>query len=279
MIELGLHNTLRVIKFEPQGAYLGDDSLDSILLPTKYIPEGLKVDDELVVFVYNDSEQRPIATTLTPLVTLHQFAALKVKSVTTYGAFMDWGLAKDLFVPFSEQRAKLEEGKRYLVYLYLDEQTNRLVGSTKLNKFLRQRLITVKDGDEVDLIVWHRTELGTKVIVNGRYGGLLYANETFKKLKLGQQLTGYVKKLRDDGHMDITLEKPGYASVEPNAQRVLEAIEAAGGHLELHDKSAPEQIYAELQMSKKLFKKALGSLYKAKTITIEEDGIRLAEKS
>ena len=275
MIELGQYNTLTVARFEPQGAYLSDETFNSVLLPTSYMPKGLKVGDELEVFVYNDSEQRPIATTLKPLVTLNDFAVLTVKSVTAYGAFMDWGLAKDLFIPFSEQARKVKEGERHLVYVYLDEETDRLVGSTKLARHLRQKLITVQEGEEVELTVWHPTDLGMRVIVNKRFLGMLFKDEIFQPLELGQQLTGYIKKVRSDGHIDCILQKGGYKQIEPNAQRILKALEDHSGFLPVHDKSDPQAIQNLLQMSKKVFKKSVGSLYKQRLIVIEPDGIRL----
>jgi uncharacterized protein len=277
MLDLGKYSTLEVEKFEPHGAYLTDGKEDEgrVLLPGKYVPENLKPGDKITVFVYNDSEDRPVATTEKPYIELHHFAILRAKSVTKLGAFMDWGLSKDLLIPFKEQNKEIEEGRSYLVYLNMDYETDRLVGSTRLTKYLATEPVTVGEGEEVDLIVWTRTDLGYKVIINEIHLGLLYHTEIFQDLKLGQHIKGFVKTIREDKKIDVVLQRGGHLSIEPNAQKLLEILEDFGGFLNLNDKSDPDDIARILGMSKKLFKKSVGSLYKAKKIILEDGGIRL----
>lgn len=275
MISIGKYNTLRIERFAPPGLYLEDEEGEEVLLPNRWITEDMKVDDELEVFIYKDSEDRIIATTEKPYILRDEFGYLEVKQVTPIGAFLGWGLDKDLLVPFKEQRAKMREGGRYLVYLYLDVETWRLSASAKIQKYLETEDIELEEGEEVDLLICERTDLGVKVIINNLYQGLLYGNELFKEVRMGDKTTGYVKTIREDGKIDVALEKQGYKSVEPNAQKILDILAQNEGYLGLHDKSDPEKIKYQLGMSKKLFKKAIGSLYKEKRIVIEEEGIRL----
>lgn len=275
MISIGKYNTLRIERFAPPGLYLEDEEGEEVLLPNRWITEDMKVDDELEVFIYKDSEDRIIATTEKPYILRDEFGYLEVKQVTPIGAFLGWGLDKDLLVPFKEQRAKMREGGRYLVYLYLDVETWRLSASAKIQKYLETEDIELEEGEEVDLLICERTDLGVKVIINNLYQGLLYGNELFKEVRMGDKTTGYVKTIREDGKIDVALEKQGYKSVEPNAQKILDILAQNEGYLGLHDKSDPEKIKYQLGMSKKLFKKAIGSLYKEKRIVIEEKGIRL----
>ncbi|MDA8714839.1 S1-like domain-containing RNA-binding protein [Flavobacteriales bacterium] len=275
MINIGQHNTLRVDRILDQGAYLEDQEGNSVLLPKRYVSSNLKIDDELTVFIYNDSEDRPVATTEEPLVALNDFAMLKAVGNTKYGTFMDWGLAKDLLVPFREQNKEMREGYYYLIYLYLDEETNRLVGSNKITKYLKSIKPDLKYGEEVDLIVWNKTDLGVKVIVNGAHQGLLYNNEIFNEIKMGDRIKGFVKLIREDNKLDISLQKQGYSNIEPNAKKILEKLESNRGFVALNDKSAPELIVAALGMSKSTFKKSIGALYKLRKISIDKDGIRL----
>ncbi len=277
MLKLGEYNTLEVVRERDQGVYLCDQEGDEVLLPNKYVPEQFKIRDEIKVFVYLDSSERIVATTLEPYATVKSFAYLKCTNVSEIGAFVDWGLEKDLFVPFKEQASKMRIGSWYLVYVYLDEETNRLVASSKTNAFLDNSLVLLSAYDEVDLIASHPSPHGWNMIVNQKHLGLVYADEIFQKITPGDQIKGYIKKVRPDGKIDLTLQQHGYRSIEPNAQQVLDELMANGGFIDLNDKSDPEDIKAVFQLSKKSFKKAIGSLYKTRKITIEKDGIRLLE--
>lgn len=275
MLTLGVYHTLKIARSTQVGLFLTDGTND-VLLPLKYVPDGLKIGEEITVFVYLDHEERPVATTLKPYITLGDFAFLRVNYTNQFGAFLDWGLEKDLFVPFKEQARPMEQGKRYLVHLYLDEQTNRLVGSSKLNAFLNREPADVKEGDEVQLIISHTTELGVNVIINGTHKGLVYQNEIFDdKIRPGDKTKGYIKSVRPDGKIDVTFRKSGFESIEENARRVLDELKASRGFLRLNDDSHPEDIKTVLKMSKKTFKKAIGTLYRQKLIEIKADGIYL----
>lgn len=274
MIEIGQYNTLKIIRDTSVGLFLSDGNTD-VLLPNKYVPKRFEIEDEIKVFVYLDHEERLTATTLKPYIKRDEFAYLQVSYINQYGAFLNWGLEKDLFVPFKEQARKMEEGKRYLVYAYLDEKTNRLVASSKLNQFLEYENIELEPGEEVDLIVSHITELGINVIINFKYKGLLYKDEVFENLTPGKKLKGYIKNIREDKKIDVSLTKSGFEGIEESAQIVLEELKASNGFLRLTDNSHPEEIKTVLKMSKKAFKRAIGNLYKHKIISITEDGIYL----
>ena len=278
MIEIGRLNTLTAFRQAKQGWYLRNEEGTEVLLPNKYVPENMKEDDPIDVFVFNDSEDRITATTLRPKIELHEFAGLQVKEVNKFGAFLDWGLEKDLLVPFSEQDKKMQKNEYYLVYLYLDVRTERLVASSKVHKFLEKELIELEEGQEVDLIIGESTELGTKAIVNKKYTGLIFKNEIFQKLKVGDKVKGYVKQIRSDKKIDLSLQQQGYAGVAPNVQKVLTLLKEEQGFLGLNDKSDPQLIQEKLEMSKKTFKKAIGALYREKKIRIEPDGIYLVEE-
>lgn len=277
MIAIGQHHTLTILRSTGVGLFLGNPNTeDEVLLPNKYVPKNYEIGQELRVFVYLDQQERPVATTLEPYIHLNDFALLRVNYTNQFGAFLDWGLEKDLFVPFQEQARKMEQGKRYLVYLYLDEKTQRLVASSKTNQFLSNEHLTVEKGQEVDLIVSHTTELGLNVIVNQKHKGLIYQDEIFdERIRLGDRLKGYVKAIRADHKLDISLQKLGFENIEDSAQFILEELKAKKGYLRLHDKSHPDDIKTLLNMSKKTFKKAVGLLYKEKLISIQEDGIYL----
>lgn len=277
MISIGTDNTLKILRDTKVGLYLGTGvEGEEILLPNKYVPKNFEIGQEITVFVYLDHEERPVATTLEPKVYIDEFALLKVNYINQLGAFMDIGLEKDLFVPFREQARPMEKGKRYLVYMFLDEKSGRLVGSSKTNQFLNNDDLKVAQFDEVDLIISHITEAGINVIVNERYKGLLYKNEVFDDaIKPGQRLVGYVKNIRPDKKLDIMLNKPGYESVGPNAEIILEELRLNRGFLGLNDDSHPEDIRTVLKMSKKTFKKAVGALYRQHLIEIKDDGIHL----
>ncbi len=279
MIKIGDYSTLEILKELDFGMYLDGGPLGEILLPTKYIPENAKVGDEIEVFLYNDSEDRLIATTEKPKAKVGEFALLKVKAVSEYGAFLDWGLLKDLFVPFREQVVKMQVGNYYLVRLYLDEKTDRIVASTRWHRFLEDKNETLKEQEEVEIKIASQTDLGYKVIVNDTYWGILYENEIFQPITIGETKKAFVKKIREDGRIDIILKKQGVEEVEHSRTDILSKLKASGGFLPLTDKSSPELIYQEMQMSKKAFKRAVGNLYKQKLIELEKDGIRLVEKN
>ncbi|GHC58157.1 CvfB family protein [Ulvibacter litoralis] len=275
MIKIGEYNTLTILRETDPGLYLGDDEENVVLLPHKYKPEHFEIDDEIEVFVYLDNEERPIATTLEPFLQLNTFGYLYCSDVTKYGAFMDWGLEKQLFVPFKEQARPMKAGSWYIVYLYIDELTQRLVGSSKTNRFVQNDNLTVSAFEEVNILVTHLTEKGANVIVNGVHKGLIYIEDIFEDIRTGDRTKAYVKKIRDDNKIDIVLQTPGYRSIEPNANFILEELQAAGGFLPFHDKTDPETIKNELGMSKKSFKKAIGTLYRDKQIILKEDGIEM----
>lgn len=278
MIHIGTDNTLTIARQTQFGLYLEDHDGNEVLLPNKYVPNQFEIGQEVTVFVYLDHEQRPVATTLEPHIYINEFALLRVNHTNELGAFLGWGLEKDLFVPFREQARKMEKGKRYLVYLYLDEKTGRLVASSKTNQFLSNDSLKVQLDDEVDLIISHITEAGVNVIVNERYKGLLYKNEIYDDgIKPGDRMIGYVKNIRPDNKLDISLQQPGYEGVAPSSEKVLEELRANRGFLRLNDDSHPEDIKSVLKMSKKTFKKAIGLLYKEKKIEIKPDGIYLID--
>lgn len=280
MIEIGKYNTLTILRETKVGLYLGlpeenKDPSKDILLPIKYIPNEFEIGEEIIVFVYLDHEERPVATTLEPYILLNEFAFLRVNYINQVGAFMDWGMEKDILVPFREQARPMEKGKRYLVYLYMDEKTNRLVASSKTNQFLNNDHITVENGEEVDLIVSHITEVGINVIINEKHKGLLYKNEVYDDLRTGDRIVGFIKNIRPDGKIDVSANKLGFENIEPSAKTILDELKASRGFLRLNDDSNPEDIKTVLKMSKKTFKKAIGTLYKEKLIEIKEDGIYL----
>ncbi|ALI98416.1 CvfB family protein [Rufibacter tibetensis] len=278
MLHLGDYNYLEILRDLEHGMYLGSDDGD-VLLPRKYIPEGAQIGDMISVFVYRDSEDRLIATTLEPKAKVDQFACLQVRDVNNFGAFMEWGLEKDLFVPFKNQHDALYPGQWALVYVYLDENSDRLVGSTKLGPFLNYDPITLEEGDEVQLLIGPEKALGYQVIVNNKYLGMLYRNEVFRTLQPGEYTQGYLKKVREDNKLDVSLQKQGYDEVREATETVLAKLEEANGHLPLTDKSTPELIYQTLGMSKKTFKKALGALYKRGDVQLLPEGISLLSKS
>jgi len=277
MIAIGEYNELQVLRDTSSGLFLGDNAGQDVLLPGKYIPVGTQVGDKLKVFIYKDSEDRPVATTETPKVTLHRFAMLKAVMVNEIGAFLDWGLEKHLFVPYREQNKKMEEGRYYMIYLFLDEQTDRLVASAKINQFLDNETLTVRTGDAAEILIWEKTDLGYNVIVNQLHKGLIYDNEVFTEIIPGQTVNGFIRNIREDRKLDISLQQQGYGQVEPSAQKLLDVLKANKGFLDLGDDSPPELITRRLQMSKKTFKKAVGALYRKKLIVLKEDGIHLAE--
>ncbi|MDR0227522.1 MAG: GntR family transcriptional regulator [Flavobacteriaceae bacterium] len=274
MIKIGDDNTLKIARATSVGLFLTDGEKD-VLLPNKYVPEQYSFGDDLVVFVYLDQEERLVATTLEPFIYINEFALLKVSYINEFGAFVNMGLEKDLFVPFREQARPMQEGKRYLVHMHLDPKTDRLVGSSKLNQFLDNKNITVSIGEEVELIVSHITELGINVIINEKHKGLMYQNEVFEDFRTGDRIIGYIKNIREDGKIDVSRKKVGFSGVVESVDLVIEALAQNNGFLGLTDNSHPEDIKTVLNMSKKTFKKAIGMLYKEKKIEIKEEGIYL----
>lgn len=272
---IGDYNDLEILRFTSVGAYLGDEEGNDVLLPNKYLKDQWDIGDVICVFLYRDSEDRLVATTEDPKITINNFAYLKANSVSFYGAFMDWGLEKDLLIPFREQARKIEEDKEYLTYLYLDEATDRLVGTTKTDKHLKKCTDELKEGDKVQLIVCERTDLGQKVIVNEQFKGLVFSNDITKKLSRGQKTTGFVSKVRPDGKLDIKLEQEGYDKIDKISQELLMIIQEKKS-IQLTDKSSPEEIKEQLNMSKKTFKQAVGKLYKQRLIELHPDKITLA---
>ncbi len=279
MIELGNYNTLTVKRSSPYGLFLGDEDVDDLLLPNKYVPEGAKIGDTLRVFCYLDHEERPVATTLEPNVTRNHFAALQVSEVNQFGAFMDWGLEKHLLVPFREQPVRMEKGNRYVVYCYLDPKSFRLVGSARLDRFFESDTASLQPGQEIELLFYRQTDLGWEVVADQRYKGLVFHDQIHRKIDAGDVLKGYLKSRRPDGKLDLVLEPPGHQRLEPAAERIFEALEKAGGMLPLHDKSSPEAIQELLGMSKKLFKNGVGVLYRQRRIVLAPDGIYLPGKA
>lgn len=273
MIELGNYNTLKILRETAVGLFLGDDDVDDLLLPLKYIPDEFNIGDDISVFCYLDHEERPIATTLKPLIKRNTFGRLRVAEVNEFGAFLDWGLEKHLLVPFREQQIKMIEGESYVVFCYLDEKTFRLVASSRLNKFAKNEDLSLCPKDEVDLLVSRQSELGWDVLINNKYQGLVFKSEVFQPMQVGMTLKGYVKKIREDNKVDIALKPIGHLGLEPAAKKIFEQLELAGGYISLHDKSAPEEIQEMFQMSKKTFKKAIGALYRDRKIEIKDDGI------
>lgn len=275
MLRIGQYQELKINREVDFGLYLGDGQ-DEVLIPTKYIPEGVEIGDTLRVFLYKDSEDRPIATTLTPKGVLGDIVSLVVKDETDHGAYMDWGLEKDLFVPRREQHSRFEIGQRYVVRVSMDHKTNRLVGTSKLQAFLKKDASDVlKEGQQVNLLVYDRTDLGWKAVIDQEFVGLIYATEAPASVKVGDELKGYVRTIREDGKVDLRLSGEGREGAEQGRDTLLRVLRENEGILYLTDKSAPEAIYEQLQMSKKLFKKALGGLYKERLVEINADHIRL----
>lgn len=279
MAEIGKFNVLKVSKSTPQGMYLVDDDDNEILLPNRYVPEGCKLGAKLNVFVYMDSEDRIIATTKSPKGLAEDFAFLKVKDVNNIGAFLDWGLEKDLFVPFKEQRKPLSVGESSVFFIYVDEETNRMLASSKINKFLHEKIDQISSGDEVEVLITARTDLGFTCVVENKFSGLIYENEVFQDIQMGDRLKAFVKKIRhEDAKIDIALQKSGYRRVGDLPSQILKKLKLQAGFMPVNNKTEPEKIYDLFGVSKKTFKMALGSLYKERKIVITDDGIRLAKK-
>jgi len=278
MVKLGQYNELSVCKLVDFGLYLdGGDGLE-ILMPKRYIPAEAKEGDVLKVFVYQDAEARLLATNEHPYATVGQIAHLKINSVNQVGAFADWGTSKELLIPHREQAQKMEEGRRYLIYIYIDEISGRIAGTSKLDKYLDNVPPTYENNEEVEVLVWKPTPLGYKVIINHQHTGLVYKNQIFREIHIGERLRAWVKGVREDEKIDLSLQPMGYRQmIDPAEAAILKALHLHGGYMPLTDRSTPELIAFELQMSKKTFKKAIGALYKQQRILIKDDGIELVD--
>ena len=272
---LGKWNRLKVIHYTDFGFYLDGGREGRILLPKRYIPEGLEIGDEIDVFLYLDQEERLIATTEKPFAEVGDFAFLEVSWVNEFGAFLNWGLMKDLFCPFREQKMRMERGKSYIVYVDIDEESYRIMASAKIERYLDQRYPDYKEGDEVDLLVWQKTDIGFKVIIDNRYGGLVYDDQVFRVLHTGNRLKGYIQHVREDGKIDVSLQPTGRKLTKDFSEVLLAYLKSNDGFCNMGDNSSPEAINLRFQVSKKTFKRAIGDLYKRKLIVIEKDGIRL----
>ncbi|HFA51360.1 MAG TPA: S1 RNA-binding domain-containing protein [Bacteroidetes bacterium] len=281
MIKIGEYNKLRAVRQTDNGVYFTDkEETAEALLPNKFIPDELFEDDILELFVFKDHENRLTATTQEPKITLNKFAFLQVVDVNDIGAFLDWGLEKDLLVPYREQPTDLIEGHWYIVFLYLDDRSGRLVATARYLNRLKNRNVDLKPGDEVELLIDNETDLGRNVIVNHRFKGLIFKSDIFQELERGMTCKGYVKAVRAEGKIDISLEPTGVEKISANAQKILAKLEESeNGFLPLTDKSDPALIRKELQMSKKTFKQALGGLYKRRMVRLEKDGVYLQERA
>jgi predicted RNA-binding protein (virulence factor B family) len=271
-LRMGQYNRLKVLKQLDFGIYL-DGYEDEILMPTQYVPANVEIGDFLDVFIYRDSEDRAIATTLEPYGTVGEFAYLTVNAVTSLGVFMDWGLPKDLFVPFKQQRENMVVGKSFLVFIHLDTQTDRIVASAKIERFLDEDVAELSEGMQVDLLPYEYTDMGIKALINQRHLGVLYRDEVFKPIELGKPTIGFIKKIRSDQKIDLALTEQSYNRIEGSKSELYEKLMAANGFLPFTDKSDPALITRTFGMSKKDFKKAVGGLLKEKKITLKEDGI------
>lgn len=277
MIKLGQINKLRALKESEAGIYLVDDDNNTVILPRESMLQNIPLDTMLDVFVYKNSEEQLVATTKTPLVTLNNFGALEAKNVVEFGAFFDMGIEKDLFVPVAEQVERIETGQKYVIKLYIDEKTDRLAGTAKIKSALVKDYCDLEIGQKVSIMPFEENEIGINVIVNGQFQGILYKNEVFTVVRVGDVLSAYVKKIRDDFRVDLSLNRFGYRAVDDNVDKLYTVLSNTRGELKLTDKSSPEEIYERLGMSKKIFKKAIGALYKQKILEMTPTGIYLKE--
>ena len=275
MIRLGDYNTLKVVKEVDFGLYLDGGEEGEILLPTRYVPKGCRPGDDIEVFLYLDQDERLIATTLRPLAKVGDFACLEVAWVNEYGAFLHWGLMKDLFCPFREQKMRMIKGNSYIVYVTIDEDSYRMIATAKVERYLSHERPNYKHGDEVDLLVWQKTDRGFKVIVDNLFQGLVYESQIFKPITTGNRMKGYVDHIRQDGKIDITLQPTGRQNITDFSEQLLQYLKDNGGHCDLGDKSPAELIVDRFKVSKKTYKKAVGDLYRQRLISINDDGITL----
>lgn len=274
-IRLGDYNLMTVVKEVDFGVYLDGGEMGEILLPARYVPDSCKPGDELDVFLYLDNEERLVATTLRPLAKVGDFACLEVAWINRYGAFLNWGLMKDLFCPFREQKKTMEIGKSYVVHVHVDDDSYRIMASARVERYFSQERPTYNSGDEVDLMIWQKTELGFKVIVDNKFPGLIYKDQIFKAVRTGDRMRGYIQEVRPDGKIDVSLQPAGRRQTEEFSDTLLNYIKDNGGRCALGDKSPAEDIYQEFGVSKKVFKKAVGDLYKKRLITIGDEGLTL----
>ncbi|EGQ8117025.1 GntR family transcriptional regulator [Vibrio parahaemolyticus] len=277
MIKIGQINSLEVIKKADFGVFLDGDDYGSVLLPNKHVPEGTELGDHIEVFLYFDSESQLAATIDKPIAQVGEWGLMKIEGINQTGAFVNWGIKeKDLLIPFSEQRARFTAGQNILVYVYTDKASGRIVGTTKFNKWLDKTPANYEVNEEVDLIIAERSQLGYKAIVNGKHWGMIFPSDVFGKLFIGKKLKGYIKQVREDGKIDLSLQKVGVAKMDDLSSKIIDLLEKKGGFLPLNDKSSPEAIFDAFRTSKGTYKKAIGGLYKQGKIVIEKDGIRLA---
>ena len=277
MVQIVRINTLKVTGIQSYGVQLDGGEAGDILLRNKFVPGKCHLGDEVEVFVYVDRENHLQATTQTPAAIVGQFAALRVVANTSSGAYLDWGLENDLFVPKSEQQDNMKEGESYVVFVFLSERTNRITASSKLVKFLSPQPPIYKEGEEVDLLIYEKTAMGYGALVNRAHAGMVYKNEVFQKLSIGQELKGYIKKIREDQKIDLSLQQSGYQRVDDISETILNIIKEKGGSVAVTDKSPPDDIYALFGVSKKVFKKAIGALYKKRLVALDKTGIKLVE--
>ncbi|HCG5067887.1 S1 RNA-binding domain-containing protein [Vibrio parahaemolyticus] len=277
MIKIGQINSLEVIKKADFGVFLDGDDYGSVLLPNKHVPEGTELGDHIEVFLYFDSESQLAATIDKPIAQVGEWGLMKIEGINQTGAFVNWGIKeKDLLIPFSEQRDRFTAGQNILVYVYTDKASGRIVGTTKFNKWLDKTPANYEVNEEVDLIIAERSQLGYKAIVNGKHWGMIFPSDVFGKLFIGKKLKGYVKQVREDGKIDLSLQKVGVAKMDDLSSKIIDLLEKKGGFLPLNDKSSPEAIFDAFRTSKGTYKKTIGGLYKQGKIVIEKDGIRLA---
>ncbi|AEX22021.1 MULTISPECIES: S1 RNA-binding domain-containing protein [Vibrio] len=277
MIKIGQINSLEVIKKADFGVFLDGDDYGSVLLPNKHVPEGTEIGDKIDVFLYFDSESQLAATIETPVAQVGEWGLMKIEGVNKTGAFVNWGIKdKDLLIPFSEQRTRFSAGQTILVYVYTDKASGRIVGTTKFNKWLDKTPANYEINEQVDLIIAERSQLGYKAIVNGKHWGMIFPSDVFGKLYIGKKLKGFIKQIREDGKIDLALQKVGVAKMDDLSCKIIEQLEKKGGFLPLNDKSSPEAIFEAFRTSKGTYKKTIGGLYKQGKIVIEKDGIRLA---
>jgi len=278
MIEIGRYNILKAIRKTEIGVYL-DDGAEGILLPKRFVPPGIRIGEEVEVFLYHDSENRIIATTQKPKGIVGDIVMLECVSTTGAGAFLDWGLMKDLFVAKSQQLGLMRKGGEYLVKIYIDEQTGRVAATQKIEFQLSNEDLSVKEMDEVNLVAYRKSDIGWVMIINNRHTGVLHDSEVFRDIEPGDQLKGFIKTIRPDNKIDLVLGKAGYKKVEDESEKILRLLSENKGSLSYNDKSSPEDIYSVFGMSKKTFKMTIGLLYKQRKITINESGITLAEQT
>lgn len=274
-MKLGEINTLRIARETGIGLFLVDETGNEVLLPKRFVPEVFEIDQDLDVFVYNDSEGRLVCTTQEPDITLNSFALLRCRDATDIGAFMEIGIMKDLFVPQKNQNDLIKPGERHMIYMYEDTLTKRLVGTARINALVKEASEDIMPDDEVDILIWNERDMGWGVIVDNQYQGMVYKNQTFEPIAIGERRTAYVNRVREDGKLDILIQKPGAKNIDESAKAVIDALERNNRFLALTDKSSPEDISTALNMSKKSFKKAIGTLYKQRIISLEKEGIKL----